>query len=108
MYCVKRLDVACWRQSQRCAVHSELLTEATLTFVLLGGVEAAFMSSGPGMELAVELLTELLTEDGMELELVEEKSADVENVVGRDDDVGADGIRDERALDGEAAPAAPS
>jgi hypothetical protein len=86
---------------------SDLLTRATLIFLLLEGVEAAFMSSGLAMELGGELETEDETEDGTELELVEEKSADVENVVGRDDDVTTDG-RDEMALDGEAAPAAPS
>jgi len=77
-----------------------VLTKATLTLLFLGGVAAAFMSPGLAMEVAVELV--MVTDNGMELELVEEKSAD-ENVVGRDDDVGTDG-RDERALDGEAAP----
>jgi hypothetical protein len=88
----------------------KLLTKASLTF--FGGVEAAFMSSGLATELAEELKAELEREDGteleleLELELVEENIDEVENVVGRDDNVGTDGIKDDRALDGDA-PGAP-
>ena len=67
---------------------------------LLDGVEAAFISSG----LAIELGGELVTTGATELELIEEKNEDVENVVGTDDDIATDGS-DEATLDGEAPPA---
>jgi hypothetical protein len=66
---------------------------------LLGCVGAAFMSSGLAIELAVELIDENVM--NLVAELVVVTAAEVANVVGGDD-VGTNGIRDGKMLDGEA------